>query len=320
MCPSRATPTNRPPPETREPLRTGCERCGACEESGSSELTPFPRRFRYVGCLGVGAQGAAHLCDDRMEPGCRVVVKIARPGRDAEETLEREARALWSLRGVGSSPELRCLLYREGRLSGIVTRYARGWTLERYIEEVSVARRPVLALAAATCRAVFAVARRGWIHRDVKPENLLVVPSGRVQLFDFGLACRTGQGVARGEVSGTFAYASPEQLEARALDRRSDLFSLGLVLYEIATGRRFFTPAEVGYRGFVEHRAHRLSLPIDLEGVDADLARLIRRLVVADRGRRAGVVELARAIQALERRVRARRRDGRRAPRAVRSA
>ncbi len=118
------------------------------------------------------------------------------------------------------------------------------------------------------------------VHRDVSPHNILVSFNGEVKLTDFGIAKRTelASKTAVGHIKGKLVYMSPEQAAGRPLDARSDLFSLGLVLYELTTGKRLFqgsTAAEIAARisGF-----HALS-PEELAGSPAELESVLRRLL-----------------------------------------
>jgi len=276
-----------------------------CGLSGARKhrRAPFLRRFEYLRCLGQGAQGVVHLCRELSSSESYVAVKLARPQTESRRCLNNEAEVLWALRGSHAVPQLRGLLYRDSRLSGFVTRYVAGQTLDRVLRKGRLSRKEVLSTAMATTEAVLSVLRRGYLHRDVKPENLLLRSDGRVELFDFGLACELSA-TPRDEVSGTLAYSSPEQLDAGTLSSKSDLFSLGLVLFEIATGSVFFSGPATSFRSFVTYRTLHLrhgvrSLPE--AKVESGLAGLIRRLLVADPSRRADVAEVQTRVERLTR-------------------
>ena len=99
-------------------------------------------------------------------------------------------------------------------------------------------------MAAQIAEALDAAHRKGVVHRDLKPANILVTPEGLAKLLDFGLAKNVADSeetvTIEGTVLGTAAYMAPEQAEGKPLDARSDVFSLGAVLYELLSGRRAF--------------------------------------------------------------------------------
>jgi serine/threonine protein kinase len=149
-------------------------------------------------------------------------------------------------------------LYEVGEIDGLVfmaMEWVEGDSLHTLIAEAGK-RRPIppemavriIADAAAGLHAAHELrdesgALLGVVHRDVSPHNILIGTSGRVKLVDFGVAkarTRLGEATEVGHVKGKFGYMSPEQALARQLDRRSDVFSLGIVLYELTTGRRLF--------------------------------------------------------------------------------
>jgi serine/threonine-protein kinase len=117
--------------------------------------------------------------------------------------------------------------------------YVRGQTL---LERGALGVDEVLALGRAVADALAHVHQRGVVHRDVCPENLMITESGRVVLLDFGVAFWDGdeRSLPTGIALGTLAYASPEQLAGGALDGRADVFSLGVLLFELLTKRRLF--------------------------------------------------------------------------------
>ena len=271
-----------------------------------SSVVPFPQRFHYLRLLGEGGQGVVHLCSDRRAPGVRVAVKVARPRPEALIALEREARVLRALHGSYHVPELRALLFRNGQLCGLATRYLVGETLDsfiisRHMNDHGLARKDQLSLTISIVDAVLDVLRRGFLHRDLKPENLFLARDGQVRIFDFGLALRISDRPQQGELSGTLAYASPEQVEARPLDARSDLFSLGVTLYELTTGQMFFPSDSKTFHAFMVRRAQRLRENPILDGVEPEIHSLIRRLIVADRTRRADIPEVEDRLSELRR-------------------
>ena len=274
---------------------------GASGERGAVPrlpVMPFAERFDYLGRLGKGGQGVVHHCRDRLYPGVEVAVKLARRRPEALQSLATEARTLAVLRGSAAVPALRALLVRDRQLCGFATRYFPGETLERHLARcrrspgARLPRERQVPVARAVGEAVLEVLDRGFLHRDLKPGNLLLGRKGQIQIFDFGLARRISELPRMSELSGTLAYASPEQVEARSLDARSDLFSLGLILYELATGRMFFPARERTFRAFLVSRARRLRETPSTVDAEPRLAALIRRLIVADRRLRANLPEV----------------------------
>jgi len=132
--------------------------------------------------------------------------------------------------------------------------------------------------------ALAAAHRAGLTHRDVKPQNIMILPDGRSKVIDFGLAARTAAVVADGAVAGTFAYSAPEQtgMLKRLVDGRSDLYSLGVVLFHAVTGRLPFTATDVGEL----LRQHTVEAPPDVRDlrpeVSAGFAAIVTRLLAKD--------------------------------------
>ena len=263
-------------------------------------FSPFRSRYRRLSRLGEGSQGVVHLCSDRLNSGSHVAVKVARSLPEIPSRLEEEISALWALQGAYGVPQLKALVYQKGVLCGFVTPYFAGETLDCLLERGRVSRGKVLALTASLGKAVLAILSRGYLHRDIKPENILCARDGSVQILDFGLARTYPDIPVRGELSGTLAYASPEQLEGRTLNAKSDLFSLGVVLYELATGETFFPRECPSFSAFLRARERRLrEPPRKLDGLPDGLDTLIRRLIVEAPELRAGPHEVALRLEAL---------------------
>jgi predicted ATPase len=164
--------------------------------------------------------------------------------------LEREARAASAL----NHPHI-VTIYELGQAGGhryIVMELVEGHSLRAMIRQRLLTAEQQLAVGAQVAEALSAAHEKGIVHRDLKPENVVVTPDGRAKVLDFGLArvasgssssegaTATGPLTGPGEIIGTVAYMSPEQAQGRAVDFRTDQFSLGVMLYEMATGRRPF--------------------------------------------------------------------------------
>lgn len=221
-------------------------------------------RYRILSPLGAGGMGEVFLAEDtRLER--RVAVKLLPESIEADavarERLRREALAAAAL----DHPFI-CKVYEIGDADGrvfIVMEYVEGDTLHVASRRGLLPVRQVVEIAHELTQALDAAHRRGIVHRDLKPANVMLTPQGHVKVMDFGLAkqvvARTtlaaaeaqteagaaspGAGTAltdAGTRIGTPAYMSPEQVLGASLDPRSDLFSLGVILHELATGAHPF--------------------------------------------------------------------------------
>jgi eukaryotic-like serine/threonine-protein kinase len=191
--------------------------------------------------------------DTKLDRDVAVKVLPAALAENAEAfaRLEREARAVAQL----SHPNILAIhdFGRQDEVAYAVMEFLEGETLRARLEQGALPPRKTADLAAQIAEGLAAAHEKRIVHRDLKPENVFVTGEGRVKLLDFGLAKRTGptigsdshlQTVDRdtepGTVMGTVLYMSPEQVRGEAADHRSDIFSFGVVLYEMLTGRQAF--------------------------------------------------------------------------------
>jgi serine/threonine protein kinase/tetratricopeptide (TPR) repeat protein len=213
--------------------------------------------YRVLGRLGKGGMGEVYEAEDQRLHR-RVALKVLRPDLTADprhlERFQREARAIASLNHP-NIVTLHAVEEAEGRHFLVLER-VEGETLAELLADGPMPLDQVLAIALPLTEALEAAHARGIVHRDLKPGNIMVSREGRVKILDFGIArlaradddSRAGQEstteaedlTRSGGVVGTRAYMSPEQIQDRQVDPRSDLFSLGIVLYEMATGQRPF--------------------------------------------------------------------------------
>jgi eukaryotic-like serine/threonine-protein kinase len=214
----------------------------------------FDGRYRVLRKLGSGGMADVYLAEDE-ELGRRVAIKILndRHAND-EQFVERFRREAKNAAGL-SHPNI-VSIYDRGEAEGtyyIAMEYLDG----RSLKELVVARGPLpIADAIAFIRAVLSALRfahrKGVVHRDIKPHNVMADADGRLKVTDFGIA-RAGasQMTEAGSIIGTAQYLSPEQARGSAVDQRSDLYSVGVVLYELLTGTVPFngeTPVEIAMR------------------------------------------------------------------------
>jgi len=211
--------------------------------------TPHLSRYRIVSTIGEGGMGSVHLAED-TELGRRVALKTVSPALAADgaarRRLLREAAA-----AAGLDHPFVCKVYDVGEHDGqpfIAMEYVEGRTLAEMLRDGPVPLPEALRLASEIAEALECAQSHGVVHRDVKPSNVMVGRDGHVKVMDFGIAKRLVSGDADPTAaltatlgpSGTLPYMSPEQLRGEPVDSRSDVFSLGLVLFELLTGRRPF--------------------------------------------------------------------------------
>src|SRR5271167_1769339 len=210
--------------------------------------------------LGAGGMGEVYRArDTRLERIVAVKILPSHLSEDpeAKQRFDREARTISSL----NHPNI-CTLHDVGHQDGIdyvVMEYLEGQTLADRLDKGALPIEQVLRYGIEICDGLEKAHRSGVVHRDLKPGNIMLTKTG-TKLMDFGLAkaslasASTASGLsatlatppgshpltAQGSVVGTFQYMSPEQVEGKEADARSDIFALGAVLYEMVTGKRAF--------------------------------------------------------------------------------
>ena len=206
-------------------------------------------RYEIIGELGRGAMGVVYKAKDPTI-GRTVALKTMRldvHGLDAAEMVRRfqnEARAA----GVLSHPNI-VTIYDAGQHDGIfyiAMEFIQGTTLHELIAEKHIlTTEEVIQYSRQICRGLDYAHSHGIVHRDVKPANIMITGNGTVKIMDFGIAKAGGSMTSTGQVLGTPNYMAPEQVKGRPLDGRSDLFSFGVILYEMLTGEKPFVGQNV---------------------------------------------------------------------------
>ena len=238
-------------------------------------------RYRVLERLGGGGAGVVYKAEDQKLERL-VALKFLSTYRNANESDKRrflrEARASSAV----DHPNI-CTVYEideteDGRLF-IAMAFCEGETLKRKVERGGLAIAEAVRLAAQIASGLAAAHTKGIVHRDVKPANIIVAPDGRLKIVDFGIAKLADQSrlTRDGTAVGTAGYMAPEQIRGETIDPRTDIWALGVVLYEMVTGR---TP----FPGETDHDRIRAILSRDPEpmavlrpGVPAQLERTVVR-------------------------------------------
>jgi eukaryotic-like serine/threonine-protein kinase len=206
--------------------------------------------YQVIAVLGIGGMGEVYLArDERLQR--KLVLKLL-PQHftrvvDRVRRFEREARAASAL----NHPNI-ITIYDIGEIAGtyfIAAEYVEGQTLRQMLERGSLRIKDAITICSQIADALDAAHEAGLVHRDIKPENVMVRPDGYVKVLDFGLVKLMEPGLLEqqpdprdphrtnpGTVLGTVAYMSPEQASGIEVDHRSDIFSLGVLMYELLTG------------------------------------------------------------------------------------
>jgi predicted ATPase len=258
-------------------------------------------RYDIIAALGAGGMGEVYRArDSRLGRDVALKVLPAAVAADAERLVrfEHEARIVAGL----NHPNIVTLysVEDEGGIRFLTMELVEGQGLERQVTPGGVPIARVIELGIALADALAAAHDKGVVHRDLKPANVMVTNDGRVKVLDFGLAKLADSGVnlaaqtmtietpvsAVGQVVGTVPYMAPEQVRGEAVDSRTDLFALGILLYELTTGRRPFEGATTGLISSAILRDTPRSLSSVRADAPRDLDRVIARCLEKDPGAR----------------------------------
>jgi serine/threonine protein kinase/tetratricopeptide (TPR) repeat protein len=247
--------------------------------------------YRISNYLGAGGMGTVFIAED--ESLLRTVVLKFLPETlcyegDARRRFVREARLASSI----DHPNI-CTIYEIGDDSGvpfIAMQYIKGETLKEVIRGRSMNIEELLSVAVQVAEGLAAAHEKGVVHRDLKPSNILITEKGQVKILDFGLAKISdadpnddrSEITRAGALLGTPAYMSPEQVRALNVDHRSDIFSFGTTLYEMATGRSPFDQAgksSVEVMNSVIHETPERITSLN-QGIPSQLEHIIERALM----------------------------------------
>jgi serine/threonine-protein kinase len=265
-------------------------------------------RYRIVRFLGAGAMGEVYLADDpHIER--RLAIKTVRlEGGRPQDIEDRKKRLLREARAAGRllHPNV-VTLFDTGEEDGVLFlafEFVEGCDLASRLEMGEPPTlREVLGITRQVAEALDYAHRQGIVHRDIKPSNILIDTGGHVKVADFGIAKVAGQNTeltVAGSVMGSPQYLSPEQIRGDELDGRSDVFSLGVVLYELLSGRRPFDGETI--TTLVYQILHKDPSISELRSVPLRLEQLLHHMLAKDREDRLATAGLvAEELAAIER-------------------
>ncbi len=250
--------------------------------------------YHVTSSLGAGGMGEVYCATDtKLQRD--VALKVLPPGTAADPDrlarFQREARAVAAL----NHPHIVTIFSVEESdgIHFLTMELIEGQSLDRLMPPGGLPAAQIIEIAKAVADALSAAHEKGIVHRDLKPANVMVTHEGRVKILDFGLAkdvsaqsfgdaTLTSAQTQIGVVMGTPAYMSPEQISGRALDHRTDIFSLGVLIHEMCTGRRPFTGHSSAELTSAILRDDPPSITESRADLPSDLARIVRRCLEKD--------------------------------------
>ncbi len=221
--------------------------------------------YEVLDHLGAGGMGdvykVRHVISGRVE-----AMKVIRPqllgNKLAEDRFSREIRVLAELDHPNIA-RLFTAIQVEGSVA-MIMEYIEGATIERFLQDGPLTIEETNYYTSQVLAALAYAHKRGVVHRDMKPANCMVTRDGVVKLMDFGLARSSSQrGVSSGGTAGTFDYMPPEQIQAKTIDERTDLYALGVSMFEMVTGKLPF-PHDTEYSILTAHLTEQPRRPVDL--------------------------------------------------------
>ena len=255
-------------------------------------------RYRIIALLGKGGMGEVYRADD-LTLGQAIALKFLPDGAARDENLLERFRNEVRIARRISHPNV-CRVYDVGDFEGhtfFTMEYVDGEDLASLLRRIGrLPQDKALDIARQLCAGLAAAHAKGVLHRDLKPANIMLDGRGQVVITDFGLAGIAGN-IQGGEIrSGTPAYMSPEQLAGREVSTRSDIYALGLVLFEVFTGKRAFSePAAELLRSGGNRTISRPSTVV--KDMDPVVERVILRCIEAEPSARpANVLSVAAAL------------------------
>jgi len=270
------------PPEEKTPSRKSSPSyaSGSIDDARFIAGEVLAERYRIIGLLGRGGMGEVYRAED-LKLRQPVALKFLPEALSADgAALSRFYQEVSVARQV--SHRHVCRVYDVGEFEGlhfISMEYVRGEELSSLFKRIGrLPQDKALEIARQLSAGLSAVHEKGVVHRDLKPANVMIDERGDVRITDFGISALAGEVRGREATAGTPAYMSPEQLEGGEVTARSDIYSLGLVLYELFTGRKAFAAASLPELLRLRRSHTQPSSPSELvSGLDPLVERVIFR-------------------------------------------
>ena len=266
-------------------------------------------RYSIISVLGAGGMGEVYLAEDKnlkRKVALKILSLKANNNEDYQQRFTREAQAISAL----NHPNI-VTIYEVGNwknISFIAMEFVEGDSLRSLIKNGELLLRNAVDIGVQTASALAAAHAAGIIHRDIKPDNIVRRPDGLVKVLDFGLAKKTLDLSEKGDVDpeaptqthqltipgmimGTAAYMSPEQARGKETDERTDIWSLGVVIYEMITGHSPFLGETKSDMMAAILKSETPSLSIYTPGVPEELEEIIKKSLAKNREERYGNVQ-----------------------------
>jgi serine/threonine protein kinase len=265
-------------------------------------LTPgavLVERYRIIGLLGRGGMGEVYRADD-LKLGQTVALKFLPPSLSSDAVRRERFFAEVRITRQLAHPNI-CRVYDIAEVDGqhfLSMEFIDGEDLSSLLKRIGyLSNEKALDIARQLLAGLAAAHERGVLHRDLKPANIMLDGRGCVRITDFGLAVAVTDESTVGDVSGTPPYMSPEQLAGSGASVRTDIYALGLILYEILSGTRAFSSTTLAELR-AEKEQSTPTAPSDLRpGIDPVVERLVMRCLERDpRARPSSVAQLAMAL------------------------